>query len=212
MVRVPVHVTQSVRNIEKVARRIGIDLTTNQWREAKAAKQMAEEAGLTPKKFEEAMNVRHRPLAGGYVAFEPWMQKGNSFSSDVVSLENKEEEMSSIEMSQLKTTLSKYLRPKEMEALSLRYGLVEESKRESPQEKANRYLAEVERELFGQTPAAEAKPQMVTKGKWGEAMSFNEVGKQMQVSAEYGRRLCHAAVKKLQRAVEEGRLEPALLL
>jgi hypothetical protein len=37
------------------------------------------------------------------------------------------------------------------------------------------------------------------------------VGKQMSVSAEYGRRLCHKALEKLQRAAEEGQLEPALL-
>lgn len=48
-------------------------------------------------------------------------------------------------------------------------------------------------------------------GRWGEAMSFAEVGEQMRVSAEYGRRLCSSALKKLQMAAEEGRLDPALL-
>jgi DNA-directed RNA polymerase sigma subunit (sigma70/sigma32) len=51
----------------------------------------------------------------------------------------------------------------------------------------------------------------VTKGKWGEAMSFVEVGKRMEISAEYGRRLTHAALEKLRRAADEGTLEPALL-
>ena len=46
---------------------------------------------------------------------------------------------------------------------------------------------------------------------WGEAMSFNEVGEQMRVSAEYGRRLCAGALKKLTKAVEEGHLDPAML-
>jgi DNA-directed RNA polymerase sigma subunit (sigma70/sigma32) len=51
-----------------------------------------------------------------------------------------------------------------------------------------------------------------TQGRWGEAMSFVEVGKRMKVSAEYGRRLCHAAIQKLQRAAQEGALmEPAFL-
>jgi RNA polymerase sigma factor (sigma-70 family) len=48
-------------------------------------------------------------------------------------------------------------------------------------------------------------------GRWGEAMSFKEVGEQMRVSAEYGRRLCASALKKLQTAAEEGRLDPGLL-
>jgi len=48
-------------------------------------------------------------------------------------------------------------------------------------------------------------------GRWGEAMSFNEVGEQMRVSAEYGRRLCSNGLKKLTKAAEEGRLDPAML-
>jgi DNA-directed RNA polymerase sigma subunit (sigma70/sigma32) len=42
-------------------------------------------------------------------------------------------------------------------------------------------------------------------------MSFVEVGKRMEVSSEYGRRLCHAALNKLRQAAEEGAIEPALL-
>ncbi|CAJ1949771.1 unnamed protein product [Cylindrotheca closterium] len=211
MLRVPVHVTQSVKNIEKAARRIGIDLTNDSWREANSAKQLAEEAGLSVKNFEDAMNVRMRRLGGGYTSFECYMQKGKQMASDVFTLrEEEEQEMSNIQVDQLKSTLSKYLRPKEMEAISWRYGLVKSTSNESPKQKANRYLAEMEEELFCQTPAAREK--MVTKGKWGEAMSFSEVGKHMKVSAEYGRRLCHAALKKLQQAAEEGKLEPALLM
>ena len=44
-------------------------------------------------------------------------------------------------------------------------------------------------------------------GRWGEAMSFAEVGHNMAVSAEYGRRLCGQALRKLQDAADEGRLE-----
>ena len=38
------------------------------------------------------------------------------------------------------------------------------------------------------TPKQQKKEtkQMVTKGKWGEAMSFNEVGRHMQVSGGVG--------------------------
>eukprot|EP00980_Cylindrotheca_fusiformis_P012232 scaffold2983_cov123-Cylindrotheca_fusiformis.AAC.2 len=211
MLRVPVHVSQAVKSIDKAARRMGVDLTTDNWREAKAAKQLAEEAGLSTKNFEVAMKVRSRRTAGGYVAFDTWMQKGRSLSSDVPTIERPEDGLSSIETEHLRTTLSKYLRPREMEALSWRYGLVEETadEEETPQAKANRYLAEVEEELFPTTSGPELE--MTTKGRWGEAMSFNEVGKKMKVSAEYGRRLCHAALEKLRTAAEEGRLEPALL-
>ena len=155
------------------------------------------------------MKARSRRYAGGYVAFETWMQKGSSLESDVPSLQI-EEGLSSIETEHLRTTLSKYLRPKEMEALSLRYGLVDEepSQPETVQMKANRYLMEAEQELFGNKPV---KSEIPSKGRFGEAMTFNEVGKKMQVSAEYGRKLCHAAIAKLKRAAEEGHLEPALL-
>ena len=128
-------------------------------------------------------------------------------------------------MEHMKQTLSRFLRPKEMEALSWRYGLNDnhdiESKNAStsnPLAKRD-YLAAAEIELFGSTTTTTAltkpkstKNQSIVKGKWGEAMSFNDVGKQMQVSAEYGRRLCHAALQKLRRAVDDGKLEPALLL
>jgi len=47
-------------------------------------------------------------------------------------------------------------------------------------------------------------------GRWGEAMSFAEVAKQMCISGGYGRRLCSSALKKLTKAAEEGQLDPAL--
>lgn len=103
---------------------------------------------------------------------------------------------------------------------------------------ARDYEAEAENDIFGpngilsyssqQSPvetvkASPSKPQphlkKMTKGynvvkkggRWGEAMSFQEVGEQMRVSAEYGRRLCASALKKLKAAADEGRLDPAML-
>lgn len=210
MLRVPVHVSQAVKSIDKAASRIGIDLASENWRKANAAKKLAEEAGLTDRNFEEAMRVRSRRYGGGYVAFESWMQKGSTRGFDVPVLERSEEGIASIQTEQLRSTLSKYLRPREMEALSWRYGLVEETTNETPKAKATRYLAEAEEELFAARDAAQRE--VTVKGRWGEAMSFNEVGKNMKVSAEYGRRLCHAALEKLRTAAEEGRLEPALLV
>lgn len=98
------------------------------------------------------------------------------------------------------------------------------------------YEAEAEGDLFGPggiiNAFEDAEPKMVTVasfstkaeakspntadtiqkgGRWGEAMSFKEVGGHMRVSAEYGRRLCASALKKLKLAADEGRLDPAML-
>ena len=102
-------------------------------------------------------------------------------------------EEKSQEKEKVRLTLSRFLRPKEMEALSWRYGLVE----------TPNYLQQAEQRIFGDD--------QVTKGKWGEAMSFTEVGKHMSCSAEYGRKLCHKALDKLRQAAEAGSLEPAFL-
>jgi RNA polymerase nonessential primary-like sigma factor len=219
MLRVPSHVSQAVREINKAARRLGLDLNAgdNIWKQATEAKQLAEEAGLSERNFEEAMKVRSRRYTGGYVAFEQWMQLGEDLQSDVPT-KNSDPGMSSLESEHLRTTLSKFLRPKEMEALSWRYGLLDEDASaniETPQVRANRYFSEAEKDLFGTAQKKKApvkKANVVKKGRFGEAMTFNEVGNKMQVSAEYTRKLCHAALDKLRRAADEGRLEPALLI
>jgi RNA polymerase sigma factor (sigma-70 family) len=220
LLRVPSHVSQAVRNINKAAKRLGVDLDNNSpttstpWKQAHAAKKLAEEAGLSERNFEEAMKVRTRRYTGGYVAFESWMQKGEDLQSDVPT-QREESGLSTLETEDLRTTLSKFLRPKEIEALSWRYGLQNDSGSnvESRQEKANRYLMEAEADLFVKEPAKSVQQRdLAKKGRFGEAMTFNEVGTRMKVSAEYGRKLCHAALAKLRQAAEEGRLEPALLL
>jgi RNA polymerase sigma factor (sigma-70 family) len=218
MLRVPSHVSQAVSKINKSAKRLGLDLDLDLdnntqgslWKEATAAKQLAEEAGLSERNFEVAMKVRSRRYTGGYVAFEEWMQYGEDLQSDVPTTPS-DPGMSALESEHLRTTLAKFLRPKEMEAISWRYGLLEHQTHKA---KANRYLAEAEEELFGTSNVVapkRAKSDLPAKGRFGEAMTFNEVGKRMQVSAEYGRKLCHAALKKLQQAAEEGRLETALI-
>merc|ERR1712138_70999 len=83
---------------------------------------------------------------------------------------------------------------------------------ETAQEKANRYLSEAEAELFGKETVENSRSARIpAKGRFGEAMTFNEVGKKMHVSAEYTRRLCHAALAKLRNAADDGLLESALL-
>jgi RNA polymerase sigma factor (sigma-70 family) len=232
ILRVPSHVSQAVLEINKASKRLGIDLdnamASKSWKEAHQAKRLAEEAGLSDRNFEEAMKVRHRRYTGGYVAFdESWMQKGESLASDVPATGAVvESATASLEREHLRKTLSQFVRPQEMEALSWRYGLVNEvdnNLNTSPQQRANKFLAEAEEHLFGATASPTksstkttktkkaSSESLTVKGRWGEAMSFNEVGKNMQVSAEYGRRLCHAGLAKLRQAAEDGRLQPALL-
>merc|ERR1712232_677904 len=218
LLRVPNHVSQAISKINKAANRLGVDLdpamVSVSWKEAKEARRVAEEAGLSEDNFREAMKVRTRRYTGGYVAFESWMQKGEDLLSDVPGNIGTEEK-SPLETEHLRNTLSKFLRPKEMEALSWRYGLLEDqssNQYSTSKERANHYLAQAEQELFGDDASRKAPANTVetvpVKGRFGEAMSFNEVGSRMQVSAEYGRRLCHAALAKLKAAAEEGRLEP----
>ena len=275
VVRVPNHVAQAVLQINKAAKRLGwvlqesggilvteqaeygntdMTMTCNspRWKAANAAKRLAEEAGLSESRFEEAMTARRRRYSGGYVPFESWMQK-SSKNGATMSLKHQSDENvdhfrqrfeSSIANEEIRTVLSKHLRPKEMEALSWRYGLLREddqSQQETMQDRANRQFKEMEDQLFGPsavtTTVSEAskvslaRPKAKTtgvksttdklitktpaapssKGRFGEAMTFTEVGKKMQVSAEYTRRLCHKALKKLQQAADDGTLEPALL-
>merc|ERR1712176_1346462 len=132
--------------------------------------------GLTDSQLRQALRVRSRRRAG-------------HLSSDVTHSLQIEE--TSFDSEKLEDEFSKYLRPKEMEALSLRYGL-----RNKELERGSIFAKD------GRTPQ---------RGKSGEAMSFNEVGRSMSVSAEYGRRLVHNALAKLRKAADDGHLEAAFL-
>jgi len=267
VVRVPSHVGQAVLQINKAAKRLGWVLhesggilvteqreydNSPRWKAANAAKRLAEEAGLSESRFEEAMTARRRRYSGGYVPFESWMQKSSKNGAIASHKHHSDENAdhfrqrleSSIANEEIRTVLSKHLRPKEMEALSWRYGLLREEdqpQQESLQDRANRQFKKMEDQLFGPSAVTTALPQTSKvslarpqakttspkssedklstkshpapslKGRFGEAMTFTEVGKKMQVSAEYTRRLCHKALKKLQQAAEDGTLEPALL-
>lgn len=232
LLRVPEHVSTTVRQMTRAAQKLGMELDSDNilstvyasdasWREALAAKALAEEAGLTDKQLEQAMSIRNRRKAGGYVAFESWMQKGQDIESDVSTLGSREEPLRAVEREDLKKVLGKYLRPKEMEALFWRYGLLEEGEtgstaaKSTSKKQAKDYVAQMEEELYGKKSSkkiSQVRPNSIPeKGRWGEAMSFKEVGRNMEISAEYGRRLCQGALKKLRQAADDGLLEPALL-
>jgi RNA polymerase sigma factor (sigma-70 family) len=224
IVRVPEHMRTVINKLERAATALGIDnvFADKRWKEARAAKALAEEAGLTPKQVEQAWQVQDRRR--NMVSFEAWMEQGRDVSSmsadsSATSSAANSAPMASVELHDLKSTLGKFLRPRELEALSWRYGLMNDrdepvvaqptkEKKTSPRS----YVAEAELELFGSVDNGALPDALPSQGRWGEAMSFVEVGKRMKVSAEYGRRLCHAAIEKLQRAAQEGALlEPALL-
>lgn len=219
LVRVPEHVSTAVRKMTRAAAQMGISIDGDSllssvsgskqtsWKEAEAAKQLAELAGLSEKQLTEAIKVRARRLQG-ISSFESWMQKGRDLEFDAGAMETSTESSDLPSKEMLRQELSRFLRPREMEALSWRYGLISTEASSSSTDKKKStlkqkdYLARAEGELYGST----------TGGRWGEAMTFNEVGQRMQVSAEYGRRLCHAALTKLRLAAEEGNLSAAALM
>jgi len=215
LVRVPEHVSTAIRKMSTAANRLGLQIdgdtivndvfSTNQpWKDAQAAKVLAEEAGLTDMQLRQAMRVKSRRLAGS-ISFEDWMQKGQDLQFDITTKDDAIPQ-ASVDSLKLRLELSKHLNTNEMEALSLRFGLdTAEAQQKKEEEQAfQNYQAEAEALVFGEdVPAAKRK-------KSGE-MTFSEVGKQMSVSAEYGRRLVHKALAKLQKAAADGQLEPALL-
>jgi len=172
--RIPEHASQALRQVTKV---MGLD-----WHEAAQAKELATKAGIPKHKFDTAVRVHRQRKA---TSLEGWMSEGNQIAAADDGFD--EDQQSKLHIRQV---LEQYLGPKEIEALSLRYGL-----QDRRQATSRDYLADAEEHLFGNT------------GRWGEAMSFREVGRHMSVSAEYGRRLCHKAIQKLQKAVDEGSLD-----
>lgn len=219
-VRVPEHVSSAIRKVTRAAQTLGLNIDdydetvflSPEWREAKAAKSLAEVAGLTDRQLLEAMKVRER-RKHGILSFESWMQKKqhyetDSASSSVMEICTEEDQTTaSTDVVHLKAELGRFLRPKEMEALSWRYGLNSDNTNTASVKR--NYVKEAEHDLF---PPSTVSQNIPVRGKWGEAMSFSEVGNKMHVSAEYGRKLCHIALEKLKRAAEEGTLEAAYLV
>jgi RNA polymerase sigma factor (sigma-70 family) len=203
-VKVPEHVSAAVRKLSRAANSLGVTVDEEkgvflsvQWKQAKAAKALAEEAGLSERQFIEAMKIRERRRTG-IISLESWMTERKMLKTRSEDIDYLYE----INATHVKSTLSKFLRPKEVEALSWRYGL----NNETQENKA------ISAKLTTHSlPTNSIKKKWLIRGKNGEALSFSEVGSKMHISAEYGRRLCRAALDKLKRAVAEGLLEPALL-
>ena len=185
--------------------------------------------------FREAVRVRSMSTSKSHTPFESWM------SANQQDEEELEEEEASPE--QIRETLSKFLKPREVEVLSLRYGLIsgDEEDEEVGTEVLNAntvasssrprvfrdYEAEAEEDLFGpngilshystessgasseSSPASVSQETYLTvrsKASTSSLLPFKEIGKRMKFSGEYCRRTCSAALNKLTRAAEEGRL------
>ena len=181
--------------------------------------------------FREAVRVRSMSTSRSHTPFESWM------SANQQEEEELEEEEASPE--QIRETLSKFLKPREVEVLSLRYGLIsaDEDDEEvdtnsvassSPHLVFRNYEAEAEEDLFGpngilshystesskassvSTPAATQETYLTVRSQTSSSttslLPFKEIGKRMKFSGEYCRRTCSAALNKLTRAAEEGRL------
>jgi len=212
---------------------------------------VAKITGLTKNVINEAMKVKQRRQLQfskneGYKELEEYMMNDPKLQMQLLN-EGSSDLGNEGQRDHFKDVLGQFLSIKEMEALSWRYGLLQQEELgitafEAPDvyqadAQVKDYEAEAENALFGPSGilgvTEDAAPQMVSAasagisvvtkaepkaiitmqkgGRWGESMSFKEVGDHMRVSAEYGRRLCASALKKLKAAADEGRLDPAML-
>jgi DNA-directed RNA polymerase sigma subunit (sigma70/sigma32) len=161
----------------------------------------------------EALKVHQRT----FLSYEAIMaQQGDGWMDRQQSqqqLEQADENDAGVDLRFLKQALSTFLGPREVEALAWRYGL---NGAEPAAVAARTVAAASSSSSSKRRPIGKAKTTGFSStgigGRGGEAMSFQEVGVQMHVSAEYCRRLVHRALKKLHQAVAEGNLELAALV
>ncbi|GMH64148.1 hypothetical protein TL16_g03895 [Triparma laevis f. inornata] len=190
VIRAPAHVTDTIRKIAKIS---------SPWGEYKNARNLAESTGVSQARVREAINVMRRRSGGGYTEFindyHDFNAVGSSEGDTYMGLDADSDSFYS--------TLKKFLAPQELDALSLRYGIQKPKERD--------YEDELLKELgFDSVEEGDAVPEggMNAKGgRWGEELSFKEVGVSLRVSAEYARRLTKSAIMKLQGAHELGLLE-----
>ena len=175
LLRFPEHVLQASHRLARVAREMGLEwddvvdmsiIVDDEYaglrtRELKVS--LCERAGipLTGNLFGDAVRVRSMSRSGSVTApLEPWMSSSSATSDaidDGASLDGSTG--GGQEHQHIVETLSKFLMPREVEVLSLRYGLVLASS--SPDEKMGEeedamrrsvfrdYESEAEEELFG---------------------------------------------------------------
>jgi RNA polymerase sigma factor (sigma-70 family) len=198
----PVYVPE---NIRQTAAKLGSTSRYNDhWHEAKEAKQLAESLGVSDRHLREALKVHQRTFLS-YEAImaqqgDGWMDRQQQQSEHC-----DENDDGGVDLRFLKHALSTFLGPREVEALAWRYGL-------NGAEPTDASLSSKRRPIGKAKTTTGFGGSTGTGGRGGEDMSFQEVGVQMHVSAEYCRRLVHRALKKLHQAVAEGNLELAALV
>ena len=121
---------------------------------------LQEAAGITSEfLFREAVRVRTMSsTSGSHTPLESWMLYPTATSSGGNHLQEEEDEVEA-SPEHIRETLSKFLKPREVEVLSLRYGLITADEEEevsngvenaaSPQRVYRNYEAEAEEDLFG---------------------------------------------------------------
>lgn len=243
LIRFPERVLQASHRLVKAAKEMGMewnevveiaeDLTSLSSKKRQQQREALQDtAGISSDfLFREAVRVRSMSTSRSHTPFESWM------SAKQQQEEELEEEEASPE--QIRETLSKFLKPREVEVLSLRYGLISADEDDevknanalassSPHLVFRDYEAEAEEDLFGpngilshysddspktnsaSTPAVTQETYLTVRSQASTSttslLPFKEIGKRMKFSGEYCRRTCSAALNKLTRAAEEGRL------
>ena len=249
VIRFPERILQASHRLVKAAKDLGMewndvvemaesaaDLSSISSKRQQQREALQQATGITSEfLFREAVRVRSMSTSSSHTPFESWMSINQQEDEEI------EEEASP---EHIRETLSKFLKPREVEVLSLRYGLISSDEDEvedanavalsSPHLVFRNYEAEAEEDLFGpdgilshysaesasSLPSSVSKSKTASKKKTQETyltvrskrsnspslLPFKEIGKKMQFSGEYCRRTCTAALNKLTRAAEEGRL------
>jgi RNA polymerase sigma factor (sigma-70 family) len=236
IVRVPEYVDATIRKLYKASSTSSS--SSSSWTRAAQAKVLAESVmttSLSESQIEMACKVQERRRKSKHViSLDDWMlqnadrdmmqmTEAAAASSTTTTepirsiLESEQEEQ---RQQHIQKALSKFLRPKELEALAWRYGLLSppsaadassSSSSSSSNPSSQTAMAKNENNNKGNLATSNHHARSSSNGnngggRWGEAMSFVEVGQRMQISAEYGRRLCKVALQKLQRAATDGLL------
>lgn len=232
--RFPEHVLQASHRLVKTAKEFGVD-----WELVTELAEFDGDAGVYQTRLREKLRnvagiksdtlfreaVRVREISSSSTTqFESWMAPASTADEELINRISPESGPEHI-----RETLAKFLGPREVEVLSLRFGIganEDEPTRESSPRMFRDYQAEAEEELFGpngilshyseipiDAPLAATQPQPGTKIRTSASISakpallpFKEIGKRMKFSGEYCRRTCSIALKKLTQAAEAGDL------
>ena len=235
--RFPEHVLQASHRLVKTAKEFGVD-----WELVTELAEFDGDAGVYQTRLREKLRnaagiksdslfreaVRVRGISSSSTAqFESWMAPASAADEELVDMISPDGGQEHI-----RETLAKFLGPREVEVLSLRFGIgadEDEPVGETPQRLFRDYQAEAEKELFGpngilshysevphDSPLTATQPESGTKRQTSASISakpallpFKEIGKRMKFSGEYCRRTCSIALKKLTQAAEAGDLAEA---